>query len=269
MLYQAFNWSIPEYIHLPHIVKEGGKKLSKRAGDASFQDLLARGYLPQAVVNYVALLGWNPGNDREFFTLPDLVATFDFHRINKSSAGFSPAKLDWLNGEHLRSLSREEFASAARAFYPPAAAQSLDIGRISRLIQPRVVHLTEIPSMVAFFAEVPDYSADLFVAPRAKSSLESSRLVLESIPAILYGLVEWSNEALVAALVTWGQKQGLKISTVMWPLRIALSGLEATPGGATEIAEVLGRDETWRRVAGGLAKLATAPDSGTDQDLTN
>ena len=144
LLYQAFGWEIPEYVHLPHIVKEGGKKLSKRVGDASFQDLLARGYLPQAIVNYVALLGWNPGDDREFFTLPDLVAAFDFRRINRSSAGFSIAKLDWLNGEHLRRLSPEEFASAARPFYPPppsagapALAESLDTARISRLIQGR------------------------------------------------------------------------------------------------------------------------------------
>ncbi len=256
LLYQAFDWKVPEYIHLPHIVREGGKKLSKRAGDASFQDLLARGYLAQAIVNYVALLGWSPGNDREFFTLPDLVEAFDFRRINKSSAGFSMAKLDWLNGEHLRALSQEDFAVAAQTFYPPAVAQSLNTARISRLIQSRVVHLTDIPSMVAFFAQVPDYPVDLFVAPKAKSSLESSRLVLESIPAILSGLSEWTNDALVAALVAWGREHGLKTGTVMWPLRIALSGLEATPGGATEIAEVLGRDETLRRVAAGLAKLA-------------
>jgi glutamyl-tRNA synthetase len=250
LLYQAFGWQIPAYIHVPPVVKEGGKKLSKRAGDASFQDLLARGYLPQAVVNYVALLG-----DREFFTLPDLVEAFDFHRINKSGAGFSLAKLDWLNGEHMRALTPAAFAAAAQNFYPPAVAQSLDTGQISRLIQPRVVHLTDIPAMVAFLAQVPEYPADLFVAPKQKSSLESSRLVLENAPAILAGVPEWTNTALADALVAWGKAQGLKTGAVMWPLRIALSGLEATPGGATEIAEVLGRDETLRRAAAGLAKL--------------
>ena len=262
LLYQSFGWEVPEYIHVPQIVKEGGKKLSKRAGDASFQDLLARGYLAQAIVNYVALLGWSPGDDREFFTLPDLVEAFDFHRINKSSAGFSMTKLDWLNGEHLRALSQEEFAAAARAFYPPVMAQSLDTARISRLIQSRVVHLTDIPALVAFFEQVPDYPADLYVASKSRSSLESSRLVLENIPAILSGLPEWTSHALAATLVAWGKEHGLKTGTVMWPLRIALSGLEATPGGATEIAEVLGHDETLRRVASGLAKLTVTPETG-------
>jgi glutamyl-tRNA synthetase len=266
LLYEEFAWEVPEYIHVPLIVKESGKKFSKRAGDSSFQDLLARGYLPQAIVNYVALLGWNPGTDREFFSLADLVQAFDFRRINKSSAGFSIAKLDWLNGEHLRGLDQAEFASAARAFYPPALAQSLDTVRISRLIQARVVHLTDIPSMVAFFVELPDYPVDLFVSARAKSSLESSRLVLASIPAILSGLPEWTNDALAAALASWGKEHALKTGTVMWPVRIALSGLEVTPGGATEIAEVLGRDETLRRVAMSLTKLAAAP--AADQILT-
>jgi glutamyl-tRNA synthetase len=225
LLYQSFGWEAPEYIHVPQIVKEGGKKLSKRAGDASFQDLLARGYLAQAIVNYVALLGWSPGDDREFFTLPDLVEAFDFHRINKSSAGFSMTKLDWLNGEHLRALSQEEFAAAAQAFYPPVMAQSLDTVRISRLIQSRVVHLTDIPALVAFFEQLPDYPIDLYVASKSRSSLESSRLVLENIPAILSGLPEWTSHALAATLVAWGKEHGLKTGTVMWPLRIALSGL--------------------------------------------
>lgn len=261
LLYGAFGWEVPEYIHVPLIVKESGKKLSKRAGDASFQDLLARGYLAQAIVNYVALLGWNPGDEREFFRLPELVEAFDFDRINKSSAGFSLAKLDWLNGEHLRALSPGEFAASARAFYPPALAQTLDAAKISRLIQPRTVHLTDIPALVGFFAQVPDYPVERFVAPRSKSSLESSRLVLESIPAALSGLPDWTSEALAAGLVAWGKEHGLKTGTVMWPLRIALSGLEATPGGATEIAEVLGREETLRRVAAGLAKLAAVPET--------
>jgi glutamyl-tRNA synthetase len=141
-------------------------------------------------------------------------------------------------------------------------AQSLDTVRISRLIQSRVVHLTDIPALVAFFEQVPDYPADLYVASKSRSSLESSRLAIENIPAILSGLPEWTNHALAATLVAWGKEHGLKTGTVMWPLRIALSGLEATPGGATEIAEVLGHDETLRRVATGLAKLTVTPETG-------
>jgi glutamyl-tRNA synthetase len=258
LLYQSFGWDAPEYVHLPHIVKPGGKKLSKREGDASFQDLLARGYLPQAIVNYVALLGWNPGDEREFYTLADLVKAFDYRRINKSNAVFDIKKLDWLNGEHLRSLSGEEFAAAAQPCYPTSMAKSLDTAAISRLIQPRVVRLTDVPSMIAFFDHVPDYPANLFVAPKAMSSLDSSRMVLESMQAILPAVPEWTSDALAPALVAWGKEHGLKTGAVMWPLRIALSGLEATPGGATEIAEVLGRDETMRRVEAGLAKLAAA-----------
>jgi glutamyl-tRNA synthetase len=258
LLYQAFGWRIPEYVHLPLVIKEGGKKLSKRAGDASFQDLLARGYLPEAVVNYVALLGWHPADDREFFTLPELGEVFDIGRISKSPAAFSIAKLDWLNGEHMRRLSAERFHALAQPYYPPEITGRMDTAKLSRLIQPRVVRLTDIPELVAFFARPIPYDATLFVHDKSRSTLESSGWVLEHVMPLLAGATEWTHEALAPRLVAFGKEHGVKTSTVMWPLRVALSGLASTPGGATEIAEVLGKEESLRRIADARSRL-TAP----------
>jgi glutamyl-tRNA synthetase len=255
LLYEAFGWPIPEYVHLPHIVKEGGKKLSKRAGDASFQDLVARGYLPQAIVNYIALLGWHPADDREFFTLVGLVEAFDMDRINKSSAGFSIAKLDWLNGEHVRALPAEEFHRLAAPYYPPELS-GYDTAALSRLIQPRVVRLTDIPEMVAFFVRPAAHDASLYVNEKAKVTLEASRHVLANVLELFDDAAEWTHAALAPMLIEWGKQNGIKTGAVMWPVRIALSGLVSTPGGATEIAEIIGKDETMRRIQAALKKLA-------------
>lgn len=254
LLYQSFGWPIPEYVHLPHIVKEGGKKLSKRAGDASFQDLVGRGYLPQAIVNYIALLGWHPADDREFFTLEGLVEAFDMDRINKSSAGFSIAKLDWLNGEHVRGLPAEEFHRLAQPYYPPELA-AYDTAALSRLIQPRVVRLTDIPELVAFFVRPVEHDAALYVNEKAKVTRESSRHVLANALELFDGASEWTHAALAPMLIEWGKENGIKTGAVMWPVRIALSGLASTPGGATEIAEILGKAETMRRIQAALEKL--------------
>jgi glutamyl-tRNA synthetase len=254
LLYESFGWPVPEYVHMPHIVKEDGKKLSKRSGDASFQDLVARGYLPEAIVNCIALLGWHPADDREFFTLLGLVEAFDIDRINKSSAGFSIAKLDWLNGEHIRALTPERFHELALPYYPPALA-GRDIRIISRLIQPRVVRLTDIPGMVAFFVRPAPHDTSLYVNEKSKSTLESSRHILANVMELFDGAAEWTHEALAPMLVEWGKANGFKTGTVMWPVRIALSGLASTPGGATEIAQVLGKAETLKRLQAALESL--------------
>ncbi len=255
LLYEAFGWNRPEYIHLPHIIKEDGSKLSKRAGDPSFEDLVKMGYLPQAIINYVALLGWNPGDEREFFLLADLVEAFDMNRINKSNAAFSFDKLRWLNGEHIRSLSPEAFHKVALPYYPPSLA-SFDLRKLSDLIQVRTENLVEIPDLVAFFADLPEYEAALFNHQKSKSTMESSRMVLEAALTIFQSIEDWNNENLFTALKTFAQKQGLKVGTVMWAIRTALSGQETSPGGATELASVLGKDETLRRMKLGLEKLA-------------
>jgi glutamyl-tRNA synthetase len=255
LLYAGFGWAIPEYIHLPHITKENGHKLSKREGDASFEDLLAKGYLPEAVVNYIALLGWNPGDNREFFTLPGLIEAFDIDRINKSKACFSLAKLDWLNGQHIRALSPGQFHHLALPYYPTGAFERLDTQKISRLIQPRVVRLTEIPQMIDFLLHLPEYDLQLFEQEKSKSTLSSSLNVLENVTPFLNSLNEWNNAALQEALKGFANEIKLKTGTVMWPIRIAISGLLTTPGGATEIAEILGREETLRRIRLAQARL--------------
>ena len=254
LLYQAFGWQHPEYIHLPHIIREDGAKMSKRKGDPSFEDLVRMGFLPQAIVNYVALLGWNPGDEREFFLMDELIDAFDMDRINKANAAFSLEKLRWLNGEHIRSLSPEAFHKIALPYYPRELAE-LDLEKISQLIQVRTETLTDIPGLVGFLANLPEYSAELFANQKSKSTLETSRLVLEKVLPLLENLETWSNESLFELLKTFSQEQGLKVGTVMWPIRTALSGQETSPGGATELAALLGKSESLRRIKLGSKML--------------
>ncbi|HOE34822.1 MAG: glutamate--tRNA ligase [Chloroflexi bacterium] len=253
LLYQAFGWQIPEYIHLPLILREDGAKLSKRAGDPSFEDLVNMGYLPEAIVNYVALLGWSPGNDREFFTMQDLIEAFDMDRIGKSSAAFSMDKLTWLNGEHIRAMDPAAFHQAARKYYPKDSG--LDEEKISRLIQIRVEKLTDIPGMIRFLSELPEYGPELFENQKSKATLASSAEVLRAVIPLLQKLEKWDNESLFAALKDFAAANGYKTGTVMWPIRTSLSGLPASPGGATELADLLGKEETLRRLVIGLQKL--------------
>lgn len=254
LLYEAFGWDHPEYIHLPHIIREDGAKMSKRKGDPSFEDLVRMGFLPRAIVNYVALLGWNPGDEREFFLMEDLIDAFDMDRINKANAAFSIDKLRWLNGEHIRSLTPQAFHAIALRFYPEGLT-GLDLAKVSQLIQIRTETLTDIPRQVGFLANLPEYSAELFENQKSKSTLESSRLVLEKALPLLENLETWSNEGLFEVLKAFAQEQNFKTGTVMWPIRTALSGQETSPGGATELAALLGKDESLRRIKLGLSKL--------------
>jgi glutamyl-tRNA synthetase len=254
LLYEAFGWEHPEYIHLPHIIREDGAKMSKRKGDPSFEDLVRMGFLPQAIVNYVALLGWNPGDEREFFMMEDLIDAFDMDRINKANAAFSIDKLRWLNGEHIRSFTPDAFHKIALPFYPEGL-KNFDLEKISQLIQVRTETLTDIPALVGFLADLPEYSAELFANQKSKSTLESSRVVLEAVIPLLENLETWSNEGLFEVLKTFAQSQSFKVGTVMWPIRTALSGQETSPGGATELAALLGKDESLRRIKLGLNKL--------------
>lgn len=255
LLYAAFGWNCPEYIHLPHILREDGSKMSKRKGDPSFEDLVHMGYLPEAIVNYVAMLGWNPGTDREFFSLADLIETFDMDRINKASASFSMDKLRWLNGEHIRALSPEAFHQVALPYYP-AEVQGLDLARISALIQVRLENFCDIPALVGFLGRLPAYDRALYVNLKSKSDLQTSRDVLEAILPLMEVQETWDNDGLFATLKAFAGEKGLKIGTVMWPIRTALSGSETSPGGATELASLLGREESLRRLRHGLEVLS-------------
>jgi len=212
------------------------------------------GYLPEAIVNYVSLLGWNPGDEREFFLLPDLIEAFDINRINKSNAAFSIEKLRWLNGEHIRALSPEEFHKRALPWYQQSLS-AFDLEALSALIQIRTESLSDIPELVGFLAELPEYEAPLFEHQKSKSTLESSKTVLEAVIPLFENLSEWTNGNIFLCLKNYSQESGLKVGTVMWPIRTALSGQASSPGGATELAAILGKEESLRRINLGLAKL--------------
>jgi glutamyl-tRNA synthetase len=259
LLYQGFGWQIPEYVHLPHIVRDDGKKLSKRAGDASFQDLLAKGFLPSAIINYIALLGWSPGNDRELFSLEEIIQEFDIRRINKSKAAFSVQKLEWINGEHIRGLTVERFKTLARSFYPPEMAAKCDIDLISQVIQTRLAKLADIPEMTRFLLEMPQYELSLYDHDKSKSSQASSLRVLQETLPSLTALSAWNMETIRQVLMDYAAQSGQKTGTVMWPLRVALSGLQSTPGGALEIAAILGKPESLRRLQAAVSAFVVSP----------
>jgi glutamyl-tRNA synthetase len=254
LLYQAFGWQSPVLVHCPLIVNEDGTKMSKRKGAPTLEQMVEMGFLPAAIVNYVSLLGWNPGTAQEIFSLEELVQIFNIDRINKSPAGFSMEKLTWMNGEHIRRLSPEAFHQLALSWYHDAL-KNFDLEKISRLIQVRTECLCDIPTMTAFLAELPDYDPAMFLNEKSKSSLATSREVLARTIPLLETLEPWTNEAIFACLKSFAMENGYKVGTVMWPIRTAGSGLEATPGGATELADLLGKEETLKRLRYGLAKL--------------
>jgi glutamyl-tRNA synthetase len=251
LLYEAFGWPIPIYVHLPLILKADGSKFSKRLGDPSFEDLVNMGYLPEAIINYIALLGWSPGDDQELFTLAELEKVFNIDRISKSGAAFSFDKLTWINGEHIRALSVDVFHTLAEQYYPEELSK-YDTRKISALLQVRTEKLIDIPQSVAFFVSVPEYDASMYHHDKSKSTLESSLAVLRAVLPLLKTLTSWDNDSLFQALSSFGKEQGYKIGTVMWPIRTALSGVFATPGGATALAEILGKEETLQRIEAGI-----------------
>jgi glutamyl-tRNA synthetase len=257
LLYESFGWEIPEYVHLPLIIKEDGSKFSKRLGDPSFEDLVKMGYLPEAIVNYIVLLGWSPGNDQEFFTLSELEDVFSVDRVNKSSAAFSFDKLTWLNGEHIRALSLDAFHALAESYYPEALS-SFNTRKISELLQVRTERLPEIAEKIGFFVEVPEYDIEMYRHEKSRCDPGISLEVLKDVLPVLEAMESWDNDSLYLTLKDFGKNQGYKTGTVMWPIRTALSGVAVTPGGATALAEILGKDETLKRIQAGIEKLKNA-----------
>ncbi|MFU0825266.1 glutamate--tRNA ligase [Clostridium sp.] len=258
-LYNAFGWDIPTYIHCPPIMKDAHNKLSKRNGDASFEDLLAKGYLKDAVLNFIALLGWNPGTDQEIFTLEELVKQFDYRNINKSPAIFDTVKLRWMNGEYIKKLPLEEFHKLAMPYYKEVFQDEdmakLDMMKISELLQTRTEVLTDIPEKLPFFKELPDYDIDLYTHKKMKTNAENSLVTLERVLPVLEGLENWTFESLHDAVFKLIAEMEVKNGVVLWPIRTALSGLPASPGGAFELAEILGKEESLRRIRIGIEKL--------------
>ena len=256
LLYQAFGWEIPQYIHMPPIMRDAQHKLSKRDGDASYEDFINKGYLKEAIINYIALLGWNPGDERERFTLAELCEAFDVDRMSKSPAIFDPAKLTWLNAQYIRDLSPADFTAHAAPWYQQAGIGHMDAEVLCRILQPRVEIFSQIPDMVDFLAALPkDYNVDLFTNKKSKTNPEVSKAVLQAVIPLLEALPQWTETALHDTLLGYAAEQGMKNGTLLWPVRIALAGKQVTPGGAIEIAFLLGREEALARLRFGLEKL--------------
>ena len=256
LLYQGFGWDIPKYIHCSPVMRDQHNKMSKRHGDPSYEDLKAQGYLTNAILNYVALLGWAPGGEREIYSLSELAQVFDLHGISKSPAIFDIEKLKWLNAEYIRAMSPEAFAAAAEPFIRTAVkSPSIDAAAIAALLQQRTEVLTDIAPKLDFFDALPEYDGELYTNKKSKTDAAVSLAMLTAVRPVLES-VEWTDESILAGLVALAEKLEVKNATLMWPLRIAVSGRAVTPGGAVELCRILGRSETLTRVDAGILKLS-------------
>ena len=259
LLYRAFGWEVPTYVHCSPVMRDAQHKMSKRHGDPSYEDLREQGYLTQAILNYVALLGWSPRGElaeQEVFSLAELVDAFDLEGLSKSPAIFDLDKLTHFNALYLRAMSPEDFAKAAEPYIRQSVKNpALDAAEIAALLQARCEKLTDIPEKVDFFDALPDYDPELFTNKKSKTNPEVSKAMLEAAIPMLEALPDWTQEAIHDGLVALAEQLGVKNATLMWPVRIAAAGKAVTPGGAVEICRILGKDETLRRLETGLDKL--------------
>ena len=254
-LYEAFGWEVPVYVHCPLITDENHKKLSKRCGHSSYEDLIEQGYVSEAVVNYVALLGWCPTDNREIFSLEELVEAFDYHHMSKSPAVFDTVKLKWMNGEYLKAMDFDKFYALAEPYLKEAVTKDYDLKKIATLVKTRIEILPEIKEQVDFFEELPDYDIALYTHKKMKTDPEKSLALLNEVLPVLEAQEDFSNDALFETLKAFATEKGYKVGYVMWPLRTAVSGKQMTPAGATEIMEIIGKEETLRRVNAAIEKL--------------
>ena len=248
LIYEAFGWEPPIYVHVAQVMKDAHHKLSKRNGDASFQDLVAKGYLPEAILNYIALLGWNPGTEQEIFSLKELEQVFDANRLNKSPAIFDIQKLKWMNGCYIRELDFDKFHKLAEKEYAKFLTKDINKVELSKVLQPRIETLLDIKDQVMFIEELPAYSKELFVNKKMKTDVEIAEKSLKLAFNALEGLNNWTNESIFECLKGVAVENGLKNGQVLYPVRIALTGLETTPGGASEVASILGKEESLARL---------------------
>ena len=255
-LYEAFGWEIPVYVHCPLITDENHKKLSKRCGHSSYEDLLEQGFISEAVVNFVALLGWCPDDNREIFSLEELVEAFDYRHMSKSPAVFDTVKLKWMNGEYLKAMDFGRFYEMAEPYIAEVVTKDFDLKKIAALIKTRIEVLTDIREQIDFFEEVPEHDVSLYTHKKMKTDAEKSLALLREVIPVLEAQEDFGNDALFETLKAYAGEKGYKIGYVMWPLRTAVSGKQNTPGGATEIMDVLGKEESLARIRGGIEKLA-------------
>lgn len=260
LLYQAFGWEIPVYIHLPLIMGKNDdgsiSKLSKRHGATSFEDLVKNGFLPEAIINYIALLGWAPKDNTEKFTLAELVQNFSIDGISKSPAVFDYDKLEWFNAEYIKAMPVEKFAEVSMPYFKKAIqTKELDWIKVASILQQRTVKLTEIPEKISFLEALPEYDKNLFVNKKSKTNLENAPALLQAGTEALEALTEWNHDSIHDCLIGLAEKLGVKNGTAMWPVRIAVSGMTVTPGGAVEILDILGKEESMLRLKKGLEIL--------------
>ena len=259
LLYDAFGWEKPVYIHLTNIMRDAQHKLSKRTGDAYYEDYISKGYLKDAILNYIALLGWNPGDDREFFTLDELIEAFSLEGLSKSPAIFDVNKLIWMNAEYIRRLEPNEFNRYAQPWYEKAGIDAMNKETLCRILQPRVEFFAQLPEMVDFLVKLDEeYDVAMFTNKKSKTNPEVSLGVLNMAIDALNALETWEEAAIHDTLIGLAEKNGLKNGTMLWPVRIALAGKQVTPGGAIEIAYLLGKDESLRRLELGRKKVLVA-----------
>ena len=257
-LYDAFGWQVPVYVHLPLITDENHKKLSKRSGHASFEDLMEQGFLSEAVVNYIALLGWSPEDNREIFSLDELITEFDYRRISKSPAVFDMVKLRWMNGEYLKAMPLDTFYEIAEPYLKEALGDQFDLKKIAAMVKTRIEVFPDIAGQVDFFAALPEYDVEMYTHKKMKTDTASSLKVLTEVLPLLEAQESYENDALYQTLLTYVEQNGVKNGYVMWPIRTAVSGKQMTPAGATEIMEILGKEESLKRIRKGIEKLQNA-----------
>ncbi len=256
LLYEAFGWEIPTYIHVSPVMRDAHKKLSKREGDASYEDFINKGYLKEAVLNYIALLGWSPGGEQEIFNLQEMIEAFDIKGISKSPAIFDPKKLDWLNGEYIRKLSFEEFYEKALPYIRQGVkSEAIDAKKVAKLLHDRCEKLSDIPEQIDFLDELPTYEPELYCHKKMKTNPENSLTSLQAILPVLEEIEDWNYDALHEALFALIERLEVKNGLILWPLRVAVSGKAFTPGGGFELAEILGKEETINRVKKGIELL--------------
>ena len=255
-LYEAFGWEVPVYVHCPLITDEEHHKLSKRCGHSSFEDLVDQGFLTEAIVNFVALLGWSPADNQEIMSLDELVEKFDYHHMNKSPAVFDFTKLKWMNGEYIKKMDFDAFYEKALPYIKEVITKDYDLKKIAKMVQTRIEIFPDIKDHIDFFEELPEYDVAMYTHKKMKTNAETSLEVLQEILPILEVQEDYSNDALYATLLKYVEEKGCKNGYVMWPIRTAVSGKQMTPGGATELMEVLGKEESLARIRKGIELLS-------------
>ena len=255
-LYAAFGWEVPVYVHCPLITNEEHKKLSKRSGHSSYEDLLDQGFLSEAIVNYVALLGWCPQDNQEIFSLEELVKVFDYHHISKSPAVFDINKLKWMNGEYMKAMDFEKFYEMALPYLRQALTKDFDFRKIAELVKTRIEVFPDIAELVDFFESLPEYDISMYTHKQMKTTAQSSLEVLKDLLPRLEAQEDYSNDALYELLKSYVEEKGYKNGYVMWPVRTAVSGKQMTPAGATEIMEIIGKEESIARIKKAIEKLS-------------